>query len=78
MSELVSLALCASAALAVMTDGEKGLDSQRFHLPAAYYSSNRLNIQLHVLRGEAQVKSGGERWIISISIDLSSEREELS
>lgn len=42
MSELVWLALCASAALAVMTDGEMGLGSQHSHPPAAYYSCNRL------------------------------------
>lgn len=59
MSELVSLALCAAAALAVMTDGEKKLNSQCFHPTSVYYSSNRLNIQLHVLRDEAQVRSGG-------------------
>lgn len=59
MSELVSLALCAVAAFAVMTDREKELDSQCFHLTSAYYYSNRLNIQLHVLRDEAQVRSGG-------------------
>lgn len=53
MSKLVSLTLCAPAALTVMTDGWKGLDSQCFHPAVPYYRSDSLNIHVHVVCREA-------------------------
>lgn len=54
-----------------MTDGEKGLDLHCFHAAVAYYSCNRLNIQLHALQREIQVRSKGIDELLHLGRDTS-------